>query len=38
MRKGLGSSDYGPTNINLNVVEYVNNIRAVNTWGYHNYP
>jgi hypothetical protein len=23
MRKGLGSFDYGPTNINFNVVEYV---------------
>jgi hypothetical protein len=23
MRKGLGSSDYGLANINLNVVEYV---------------
>ena len=23
MRKGLGSSDYGPTNTNLNMVDYV---------------
>jgi hypothetical protein len=37
MRKGLRSFDYGPTNTNLNVVDYVGR-QGCHTWGYHNYP